>query len=182
MSPSWKARALLPLATLALLVGCRRHFYPAAPPAAAGATTAPTATAPTAAGPAAAAPGASAPTTIVVNAAEVPRPEAGMISQRDPLVARHTATRIMRIAPGAPLPQHHHAGYDETFIVHEGVLTLRLDGVVHRVRRGDVLLIPAGTTIDGENGPEESVVVVVWANTGSGTALTTPGPKVPKPR
>lgn len=112
---------------------------------------------------------------MVFHASDVPPPTAGAISQRDPVQSRHVATRVMRLAPAARLPLHHHAGYDETFTVLEGALALELDGRRHDVQRGDVVIIPAGTTITGTNGAAESTVVVVWANTGTGTQLTTPG-------
>ncbi len=113
---------------------------------------------------------------IVWTVEQVPTPPNGGIAQQDPVTMRHMATRIMRIAPGARLPEHYHGGYDETFVVQAGQLNLMLDGRAQSARAGSVLIIPAGTTITGDNpGPAESVVVVVWANTGRGGPLTTPG-------
>ena len=118
----------------------------------------------------------SIPDAIVWTIDQVPSPPARGIAQQDPVTMRHMATRIMRIAPGARLPEHYHGGYDETFVVHAGQLNLVLDGQSQQVRTGNVLIIPAGTTITGTNpGPAEAVVVVVWANTGRGGPLTTPG-------
>ncbi len=113
---------------------------------------------------------------IVWSVEQVPTPPAGGIAQQDPVTLRHMATRIMRIAPGARVPEHYHGGYDETLFVHAGQLNLLLNGNAQQVRAGNVLIIPAGTTITGSNpGPGESVVVVTWANTGRGGPLTTPG-------
>ena len=118
----------------------------------------------------------SIPDAIVWTVEQVPSPPARGITQQDPVTLRHMATRIMRIAPGARLPEHYHGGYDETFFVHAGQLNLLLNGNAQQVRAGNVLIIPAGTTISGDNpGPAESVVIVVWANTGRGGPLTTPG-------
>jgi len=122
------------------------------------------------------APAPSLSSPMVTSMADVPAPASGTISQRDPVMAPHTATRLMRIAPGARMPQHHHAGYDETFILQEGGLVLTLDGKAYDVKRGDVVLIPAGVTISGQNGSAESMVVVVWSNNGTGHQLSTPGP------
>jgi quercetin dioxygenase-like cupin family protein len=112
----------------------------------------------------------------VVNVATVSAPEDSRIVHHDAVVLPHSATRIMRLGAGATIAQHHHAGYDETFIVQRGSISLRLDGRPQNVHEGDVVLIPAGTTIEGINGGSESLVIVVWSNTGSGSALTTPGP------
>ena len=118
----------------------------------------------------------SLPDAIVWTINQVPSPPAGGIAQQDPVTMRHTATRVMRIGPGARLPEHYHGGYDETFFVHAGQLNLVLDGRPQPVQAGNVLIIPAGTTITGNNpGPAEAVVIVVWANTGRGGPLTTPG-------
>ena len=120
-------------------------------------------------------PSPSLSSPLVFHTSDVPAPNGEAIAQRDPVQSRHMATRVMRIAAGARIPLHHHAGYDETFTVLEGALALELDGTTYRVRRGDVVIIPAGTTITGMNGPAESTIVVVWANTGAGEALTTAG-------
>ena len=107
---------------------------------------------------------------------QVPSPPNGGIAQQDPVTLRHMATRIMRIAPGARIPEHFHSGYDETFFLHAGQLNLVLDGRSQEAKAGNVLIIPAGTTITGNNpGPAESVVIVVWATTGRGGPLTTMG-------
>jgi quercetin dioxygenase-like cupin family protein len=82
----------------------------------------------------------------------------------------------MRLAPGAAIAEHHHPSHDETFFVHRGTVTALLDGREHTVRAGDVVHIPSGTVIQGRNaGPEEAVVVVVFAANGRGGPLTVPG-------
>jgi len=48
-------------------------------------------------------------------------------------------------APVHPLA-HRHPHQDEHFVVHEGELTVRIDGVERVVAAGDVLDVPAGTT------------------------------------
>lgn len=89
---------------------------------------------------------------------------------------RNMVTRIMRIAPGAELGEHHHPFFDESFIVHSGEITVSLNGEPRELRRGDVAFIPAGTVIRGLNaGTEEAVVVVVWATVGIPGPLSVPG-------
>lgn len=97
-----------------------------------------------------------------------------------PFVRHHMTTRIMRLAANAPIRLHHHPGHDESFTVEEGAARLELDGRSYDVRRGDVVLIPAGTTIGGTNGPAGSTVVVVWANTGPRTTLTAGAAHAPR--
>jgi mannose-6-phosphate isomerase-like protein (cupin superfamily) len=45
--------------------------------------------------------------------------------------------------PRQPLP-HRHPNQDEHFVVHEGELTARIDGVEHVVRAGETIDVPAG--------------------------------------
>lgn len=85
-------------------------------------------------------------------------------------------TRVMRIAPGGKIAEHHHPAFDEGFTVHRGTLTVLLNSQRYALRMGDVVYIPAGTTISGVNeGQEEAVIVVVFANTGRPGPLTVPG-------
>jgi quercetin dioxygenase-like cupin family protein len=45
--------------------------------------------------------------------------------------------------PQQPLP-HRHPNQDEHFVVHEGELTARIDGVEHVLGAGDTIDVPAG--------------------------------------
>ena len=112
----------------------------------------------------------------VVSVAAVRPPAAGALSSDDVYASDRMTTRIMRLAPGASIAEHHHPSHNEAFIVHAGALTVRLDDRVHEVRAGDVIQIPAGTVISGSNtGAQEAVVVVVFANAGRPGPLTVPG-------
>jgi quercetin dioxygenase-like cupin family protein len=76
-------------------------------------------------------------------------------------------TRLMRLAPGTSIKEHYHPNFDETFFVHAGSLTMKLDDEEHDLRSGDTVIVPAGTIISGTNsGKEEVVLVIVWANIG----------------
>lgn len=112
---------------------------------------------------------------VILHATDVPAPAAGAISQRDPLSTTHAVTRVMRLAPNARIPEHHHPGYEESFTVHQGDLTLILNDQPHRVMTGDVVIIPRGTVVSGTNGATEAIVIVAFASDGSGRAFMTPG-------
>ncbi len=79
----------------------------------------------------------------------------------------HMVTRVMRVAPGASIKEHHHPSFDETFFVHAGTIKMMLDDKEHGLRPGDTVIMPAGTIISGTNtGDQEAVLVIVWANIG----------------
>lgn len=81
--------------------------------------------------------------------------------------SEHMVSRVMRLSPGAAIKEHHHPSFDETFFVHAGSLTMRLDDKEHELRAGDTVIMPAGTVISGTNtGNDEAVLVIVWANIG----------------
>lgn len=85
-------------------------------------------------------------------------------------------SRIMRLAPGAMIPEHHHPSHDEAFFVHRGTVSATLDGREHTVPAGALVHIPAGTVIVGRNaGSDEAVIVVVFSANGRGGPLTVPG-------
>jgi quercetin dioxygenase-like cupin family protein len=74
---------------------------------------------------------------------------------------------MMRLSPGAAIKEHYHPNFDETFFVHAGTLTMKLDDKEHKLRSGDTVIMPAGTIISGTNaGSGEAVLVIVWANNG----------------
>ena len=75
--------------------------------------------------------------------------------------------RVLRLAPGAVIGEHYHPYFEEAFFVYSGAATMLLNDREYVIRSGDVAYIPAGTIISGGNeGVEEAVVVVVWANLG----------------
>jgi quercetin dioxygenase-like cupin family protein len=118
---------------------------------------------------------APAPRLLNVDAAEAPAPGtvATTVLQESPAAV----SRIMRLAPGAVIPEHHHPAHDEAFFVHRGTVTAVLDGQEHVLGAGDLVYIPARTVIAGRNsGAEEAVVIVVFSSTGAGGPLTIPGP------
>lgn len=81
--------------------------------------------------------------------------------------SEYMVSRVMRLAPGAAIKEHYHPNFDETFFVHAGTLTMKLDDKDHRLRAGDTVIMPAGTVISGSNtGSDEAVLVIVWANIG----------------
>lgn len=117
---------------------------------------------------------ATAPRVLGVGAAQAPA--AGAVATTVVHESPTAVSRIMRLAPGAVIPEHHHPAHDETFFVHEGTVTAVLNGEEHTARAGDVVHIPAGTVIVGRNpGAQEAVVVVVFSATGRGGPLTVPG-------
>ena len=94
----------------------------------------------------------------------------------------HMVTRVMRVAPGASIKEHHHPFFDETFFVHAGTIKMMLDDKEHALRPGDTVIMPAGTIISGTiTGDEEAVLVIVWANVGKKGPLMVHGrPEHPK--
>lgn len=81
--------------------------------------------------------------------------------------SEHMVTRVMRLSPGAAIKEHYHPNFDETFFVHAGMLTMKLNDKEQELRSGDTVIMPAGTIISGTNtGDEEAVLVIVWANVG----------------
>src|SRR5436853_576695 len=79
----------------------------------------------------------------------------------------YMVSRVMRLGPGAAIKEHYHPNFDETFFVHAGTLTMKLDDKEHELRPGDTVIMAAGTIISGSNtGDDEAVLVIVWANIG----------------
>jgi quercetin dioxygenase-like cupin family protein len=113
-------------------------------------------------------PGGNAPKAVrVFNPRSVKEPGKAAAELVDLHEGAHMVTRVMRLAPGASLKEHHHPSFDETFFVHAGTLKLLLDDEEHGLRPGDTVIMPAGTSISGSNtGDEEAVLVIVWANIG----------------
>lgn len=112
----------------------------------------------------------------VLNAAAAEAPAAGAVATTALYESPSAVTRIMRMAPGSEIPEHYHPVHDEALFVHRGTVTAVLNGQEHTVQAGDVVQIPAGTTIVGRNsGTEEAVVIVVFSGTGAGGPLTVPG-------
>jgi quercetin dioxygenase-like cupin family protein len=113
----------------------------------------------------------------LLNVAAADAPGTGAVATTVLHESPTAVTRIMRLAPGAVIPEHHHPAHDEAFFVHRGTVTAVLDGQEHIVRAGDLVYIPAGTVIVGRNsGEEEAVVIVVFSGTGAGGPLTVSGP------
>lgn len=116
----------------------------------------------------------AAPRVLTVSAAQAPA--AGAVATSVLHESPTTVSRIMRLAPGAQIPEHHHPAHDESFFVHQGTVTAVLNGQEHTVRAGGLVHIPAGTVIVGRNpGSEEAVVVVVFSSNGTGGPLTVAG-------
>lgn len=112
----------------------------------------------------------------VSNISDAPAPAAGAMTRATFHEGTRTVTHVLRLAPGAEIPLHHHPFFDETFIVERGSLRMELNGRAHQLRAGDVVVIAAGTVITGRNvGAEEARVVVVFSNTGQPGPLTVPG-------
>ncbi len=103
----------------------------------------------------------------VLNVTELQLPAEGEISVASLRESDRMVARVLRLAPGAVIREHHHPYFEEAFIVYSGAATMLLNDREYVVRSGDVVYIPAGTTISGGNeGVEEAVLVVVWANLG----------------
>lgn len=117
---------------------------------------------------------AAAPRVLSVGAAQAPG--AGTVATTVLHESPTAVSRVMRLAPGAEIPEHHHPSHDESFFVHRGTITAVLNGQTHTARAGDLVHIPAGTVIVGRNsGAEEAVIVVVFSANGRGGPLTVPG-------
>lgn len=112
----------------------------------------------------------------VLNVETAAAPEAGKVATTVLHESPTAVSRIMRLAPGSVIAEHHHPSHDEAFFVHRGTVVAVLDGREHTVRAGDLVHIPAGTVIVGRNaGSEEAVIVVAFAGNGRGGPLTVPG-------
>lgn len=112
----------------------------------------------------------------VVAGASVAPPQAGGLAQETVHESANMVTRILRLAAGAKIAEHHHPSHDETFIVQHGRVRLMLNDVERELREGDVAYIPSGTIISGRNtNAGETVLIVVWAGTGRPGALTVNG-------
>ncbi|HEY7770809.1 cupin domain-containing protein [Longimicrobium sp.] len=112
----------------------------------------------------------------VLTVSDAQAPAAGTVATSVLHESPTSVSRIMRLAPGAQIPEHHHPAHDETFFVHQGTVTAVLNGQEHTVRAGGLVHIPAGTVIVGRNpGSEEAVVVVVFSSNGTGGPLTVAG-------
>ena len=122
-----------------------------------------------------AAPPLAAPPQIV-RIGDVAPPESGRLTDKTFVNGPHMVARLMRLAPGAVIAEHHHPHFEETFVVRRGEVELTLSNVRHRVGAGEVVYMPAGTVIAGRNsGAGEAVVVVTWARNGEPGPLTVPG-------
>ena len=120
--------------------------------------------------------GRSAVGVLSVSAAPAPAP--GAVSTTVLHESPTSVSRIMRLAPGAVIAEHHHPAHDESFFIHQGTVTAVLDGQEHTARAGDLVHIPAGTVILGRNsGTDEAVIVVVFSANGAAGPLTVPGPR-----
>lgn len=112
----------------------------------------------------------------VSSASQAPAPAPGAVTRTTVHEAARTVTHILRLAAGAEISEHHHPFFDETFIVQQGRLQLRLNGQPYDLEAGSVLVIPAATVVGGRNtGAEEAVAVVVFSNIGRAGPLTVPG-------
>lgn len=69
------------------------------------------------------------------------------------------------LPPGGAVPTHRDPT-EEYLIVQQGSGTLTLDGVVHEVRPGTVIYMPAGAEVSYTNGPEALIAVQVFAGPG----------------
>jgi quercetin dioxygenase-like cupin family protein len=66
---------------------------------------------------------------------------------------------IVQSAPGNGADKHRHP-YDETFVILEGVIEAILDGTVHRVESGHILVIPANTWHEFKNRSDKPLLMV----------------------
>jgi quercetin dioxygenase-like cupin family protein len=112
----------------------------------------------------------------VLTVTEAQAPAAGTVATTVLHESPTAVSRVMRLAPGSTIPEHHHPAHDESFFVHQGTVTAVLNGREYTVPAGALVHIPAGTVIVGRNaGPQEAIVVVVFSGNGTGGPLTVPG-------
>src|SRR3974377_1073784 len=96
----------------------------------------------------------------VFNAASGKEPQRGTAELVDLHESDHMVTRVMRLAPGATIKEHHHPFFDNTSFAHADSLKMVLVDREHEPRSGHMVIMPAGTIIAGTNtGSEEAVVV-----------------------
>ncbi len=85
----------------------------------------------------------------------------------------------VEVAPGqrgAP----HTVTHEEVFLALAGAAALTLDGERHDVRAGDVVLVPAGSTLRLDNPADEPATL--WVTTSVGlTAVTEDGQRITPP-
>ncbi len=87
-----------------------------------------------------------------------------------------TVVQVLRLAPDAQIAEHHHPYFDENMIVEQGSVRAVLSGTTYELHAGDVVVIPAGTVIQGRNtGGQEARLVVVFSSTGKTGPLSVPG-------
>jgi mannose-6-phosphate isomerase-like protein (cupin superfamily) len=83
-------------------------------------------------------------------------------------VDKDQLTVLLEIDPHAPgPPEHQHLGFDETFEVSKGVLSIRVNGVVKQVPAGEKITIARGVLHQPFN-ETDSIVVVNGAGEGMG--------------
>lgn len=66
-----------------------------------------------------------------------------------------------RYAPNSPWPPaHHHPSQEERFLVHEGQLEFRLDGIPRRIAAGQEVTVPAGVVHQVRNDADVPAVAI----------------------
>lgn len=78
-----------------------------------------------------------------------------IVSQEEGIV--HIESTILPFAEGPPL--HYHTGFDETFIVESGTLSMLVDGVEHTIEPGEQITITQRTPHKPFNPTADTVVV-----------------------
>src|SRR6266516_4746608 len=104
---------------------------------------------------------------------QAPAPQAGALTRTTVHESSRTVVQVLRLAPNAEIPEHHHPVFDENMILEQGSVTAVLNGTTYELHAGDIVVIPAGTVIRGRNtGNQEARLVVVFSSTGKAGSLS----------
>jgi quercetin dioxygenase-like cupin family protein len=116
----------------------------------------------------------------ISNSGQAPAPQSGAMTRTTVHESSRTVVQVLRLAPNAVIAEHRHPVFDENMIVEQGSVTAVLNGTTYELHAGDIVVIPAGTTIRGRNtGNQEARIVVVFSSTGQAGPLSVPVPSHP---
>lgn len=95
----------------------------------------------------------------IVNIQDIVRPGGGSPRFEGAQFGASVSFFIVTSAPGMGADKHRHP-YDETFIIHEGIIEAIVDGERYRVEKGHILVIPANTWHEFKNRSDQPLLMV----------------------
>ena len=112
----------------------------------------------------------------VFNLMEIEVPGEAEVTGADLWESGNMVCKVIRLAPGATIAEHHHPVFDEGLIVFSGKLTVSVNGKNQELHSGQIVYLPAGTVLSATNETDqEAIVIATWANIGREGPLTLPG-------